>query len=559
MQTKLTRLLLISLLALATSGCLSEVQPPVVATTGLVPGAVVESLEITTSPSLPSAVQFENYAADLAATGGTPAYSWAIQSGSLPAGLALDAITGEITGIALASGSFNARIRVTDSQKATSSKSFTLEVAADDVVSALEISTSSTLPTAMQFENYSVNLIAFGGVAPYSWALQSGSLPPGLALDQSTGEIAGSPTVAGSFETTIEVMDSQNSTLAKTFTLQVNDVVAVLEISTSSTLPPVMQFENYSVDLIANGGVAPYSWALQSGSLPTGLSLNQSTGEISGSPTVVGSFETTIQVMDSLNSTSAKTFTLEVNEEPAPPSGGLLDNYSASTGLLSLSFISNDLSGITYVADRDTFFLIQNSGGRIWEVDSSFNRIRTISMSGFGDSEDIVYLGNDEFAIVKEASTLYIGTISVSTTSINADDFQSVTFDSFSGGNNGYEGVAFDANTNTFWSVKEFGPRKIVKFQRPAGTANITINAEVPFDAGDLPASDLSAVHFDSRTGNLLILSDESHKIMEVAQDGTLLSELPMADNSQHEGLTLDSSFNLIVTSEPNRYRIYSQ
>jgi len=46
---------------------------------------------------------------------------------------------------------------------------------------------------------------------------------------------------------------------------------------------------------------------------------------------------------------------------------------------------------------------------------------------------------------------------------------------------------------------------------------------------------------------------------MEVTVDGTVLSELPMADTTQHEGLALDSSFNFVVTSEPNRYRLYGQ
>ena len=192
------------------------------------------------------------------------------------------------------------------------------------------------------------------------------------------------------------------------------------------------------------------------------------------------------------------------------------------------------------------------------EIDASFNLLRTISAGGFGDSEDIVYLGNNEFAVVVEASRIFIGTIAPGVTSISPGSFQQVTFDS-TAGNNGYEGIAYDTNTETFWSVKEFGPKKIVQFARPQGTASTTVTPTVPFDAETLPATDLSAVHFDSRTGNLLILSHESHKIMEVTTSGTVLSELAMSDRTQHEGLALDSSFDFVVTSEPNSYRLYSQ
>ena len=56
---------------------------------------------------------------------------------------------------------------------------------------------------------------------------------------------------------------------------------------------------NYSRTLAATGGLAPYSWSVVSGSLPAGLSLNASTGVISGKPTTIGTYEFTAQVRDS--------------------------------------------------------------------------------------------------------------------------------------------------------------------------------------------------------------------------------------------------------------------
>ncbi|MDY8136055.1 SdiA-regulated domain-containing protein [Aquimarina sp. 2201CG5-10] len=235
--------------------------------------------------------------------------------------------------------------------------------------------------------------------------------------------------------------------------------------------------------------------------------------------------------------------------------------YQSTTALTSITFINNDLSGITWVEDTNTFYMIQNSGGKIWETDSNFNLLRTISMSGFGDSEDLVYLGNNEFAIVNEASKFYIGTISSNVTSINANAFQEITFDN-PAGNLGPEGIAYDTDSQIFYIVKEKSPRKIYKINRPTGSDNITVTPEIPFDAQTVfagIASDLSAVYFDNLTDRLWVLSHESHKIVDVAIDGTIYGELALADASQHEGLTVDANEVLYVTSEANRYRIYEK
>ncbi|WP_299220262.1 SdiA-regulated domain-containing protein [uncultured Aquimarina sp.] len=236
--------------------------------------------------------------------------------------------------------------------------------------------------------------------------------------------------------------------------------------------------------------------------------------------------------------------------------------YSSTTGLTSLSYVNNDLSGITWVPESNSFFMIQNSGGRIWEVDNNFNLVRTISMSGFGDSEDIVYLGNNEFAIVNEASKFYIGTIGSGTTSISANDFQEITFDS-PAGNVGPEGIAYDAVNEIFYIVKEKTPRKIYKINRPTNTGNITVTPEIPFDAettfGGGIMNDLSAIYFDDLTNRLWILSHQSHNIVDVGTDGTIYGKLALADGSQHEGLTLDGNGSLYVTSEANSYRVYEK
>jgi len=240
---------------------------------------------------------------------------------------------------------------------------------------------------------------------------------------------------------------------------------------------------------------------------------------------------------------------------------GSIGAYKLKTAFKTLDYIPDDLSGITYVNDSNTFFLIDNGFGFILEVDSTFKLIRKIKTKGFGDSEDIVYLGNNEFAIVNEHSKLYIGTISADAKTLNSIDFQEITFDTYKG-NSGAEGVAFDITTQTFYIVKEQRPRKLYSFVRPNHKNNVTVKPSFPFDIQQTPypriTQDLSAIVFNKATGRLLILSDIDYRIMDIDLDGTVYGVLQLPKRKQPEGITLDDNLNIYIVGEPNNYTIYN-
>jgi hypothetical protein len=184
------------------------------------------SPQITTS-ALPSGTVQLAYSAPLAATGGTPPYSWSVVSGSLPPGLALGASTGTITGTPTASGQYSFTFQVRDSAASpqTASKQFGIGIGTP---TALQI-TTSTLRDGILQAAYSATLAATGGTTPYSWSIVSGQLPPGLALTASTGQITGMPTTAGQFSFTIQVQNSSANpaTATQPFTLTVVAGVAL--------------------------------------------------------------------------------------------------------------------------------------------------------------------------------------------------------------------------------------------------------------------------------------------------------------------------------------------
>ncbi len=90
-----------------------------------------------------------------------------------------------------------------------------------------------------------------------------------------------------------------------------NGISSTLMIGTA-TLASGSLGAAYSQTLTCSGGTLPYTWSISSGTLPTGLSLNNSSGIISGTPTVVGPFSFTVQVADSASATATKSLNLTI-------------------------------------------------------------------------------------------------------------------------------------------------------------------------------------------------------------------------------------------------------
>ncbi len=187
------------------------------------------------------------------------------------------------------------------------------------------------LPRAQAGKAYAANLAARGGTAPYTWRVASGALPAGLSLT-AQGLISGTTAKATQTRASFEVTDSHGDTVAREFAVYVEPLIA-----TGSALPSATLAKSYSATLKATGGAGfGYKWALDGGSLPTGLKLSSS-GAISGTPTAHGAFEFTVGVSDGGKpaNTAEKHFSLSVSPmtitTASVPSGLVGKAYPSTT------------------------------------------------------------------------------------------------------------------------------------------------------------------------------------------------------------------------------------
>ena len=277
---------------------------------------------VAATPSIPSSISSTAfgdgevgvaYNATPSVSGTNGPYAWSVTNGSLPTGLAIDPITGTVSGQPTASGPFPFTLVATDTLGGTSTQSEAVEIAAAPAVGV------SAVPDGEVNVPYSAAPTVSGGTGPYAWAVTTGSLPTGLAIDSTTGAITGTPSVAGPYTFTVRVTDNDGQIANQGITL----VIATGPSVATASLPGGQVGTLYNESVAGAGGTGPYTWAITAGSLPSGLVIDSSTGAITGTPSVAGPYTFTVRVTDNDGQTASAGYAVAVVPPPAPPIAAL--------------------------------------------------------------------------------------------------------------------------------------------------------------------------------------------------------------------------------------------
>jgi hypothetical protein len=275
----------------------------------------VAQLLLIETQSLADGVVGEIYSQTLKAVGGTSPYRWQMKAGRLPDGLALSE-AGVISGVPTAAGEVSFEVEAADQSGQSIISALSIDI---DPPSELTILSPNGLPVAAVGVPYRFEFKAASGTAPYAWVKKKkakfGTLPDGLTLSRD-GILSGTPTTQGLSNFTVMVSDSTDKRARKPLTLEVGPPPPPLAIRTEF-LPQALQGLQYIGALEASGGVGPYSWIIETGALPDGLTMATS-GRISGRATTIGSTSFVVRVKDSLGTSSTKSLFLIVVPPPPP-------------------------------------------------------------------------------------------------------------------------------------------------------------------------------------------------------------------------------------------------
>src|SRR5690554_3564891 len=189
----------------------------------------------------------------------------------------------------------------------------------------------TTLPIATVGLPYGpVEVGATGGTAPYTVQLDPLS-QPGTGLSVSGSDpvtFQGTLTAAGDYVFTLRATDA-NGFQSEATEFKVTAVEPSITLA-PSTLPQATASAHFTTQFTADGGAAPYTFQLASGSIPNGLQLSAS-GELSGAPTETGTFSFTVEATDDNGFSGSSAYTLSVDAPDINLEPNSLPNGTAGT------------------------------------------------------------------------------------------------------------------------------------------------------------------------------------------------------------------------------------
>jgi hypothetical protein len=236
--------------------------------------------------------------------------TWSIAAGAPPAGLAIDPVSGVISGTPTTAGSFPFTVQAVIDAERTDTKSLTIDIRAQLAITASPRPFNAATRMARTEVGLflSATLSASGGHAPYTWT-QTGTLPPGIAFDLTDGSLTGEAEEMGTYRFTVSVADSEGRSAAYAGTIVVAKRLSIV----TRRLKNGKVGRAYRSKLVSRGGVAPRTWRIKKGPLPRGIRFERTTGTFVGIPAKAGTWLISVEIVDALKAKASSSVTIVVS------------------------------------------------------------------------------------------------------------------------------------------------------------------------------------------------------------------------------------------------------
>lgn len=219
-------------------------------------------------------------------------------------------------------------------------------------------------------------------------------------------------------------------------------------------------------------------------------------------------------------------------------------------------------SGLSYNAVRDSLFVIDDDDTALYEYSRDGVLRRRIALDGFEDTEDVAWLGQDEYALIEERTGLLLQ-IRIGDTTRQVARSEAIELKRLGSSehNDGVEGLAYAADRGNLYFVHELHPRAVsVLNLAKTSFARVTPLWTLPWYS--LGPRDYSGIAYRPESGLLWPLSDVSASLTEYTPTGNEVGSMRLRDTQGErirnaEGIALDREGRMYIVAEPNRLYLF--
>ncbi|WP_145383841.1 putative Ig domain-containing protein [Staphylococcus epidermidis] len=258
----------------------------------------------------------------------------------LPDGVTFDESTNTISGTPSEVGSYDITVTTTDESGNVTETTFTINV--EDTTKP----TVEDIANQTQEVNTEINPITIESEDNSGRAVTNKveGLPDGVTFDEATNTISGTPSEVGSYDITVTTTDESGNSETTTFTINVEDTTKpTVESITDQTQEVNTEIEPIKIEATDNSGQAVTN---KVDGLPDGVTFDESTNTISGTPSEVGSYDITVTTTDESGNSETTTFTIDVEDTTKPTVEDIADQtQEVSTEITPIKIEATDNSG----------------------------------------------------------------------------------------------------------------------------------------------------------------------------------------------------------------------